>query len=238
MQFGTIDLFSKRTKSSFPLTQHAAEYWVAHARSDDGVIPDALDALITQLLEPNGARFINWVQLHDIFMSSPMMKRFCPPPLVYASALGLEKVSRWLLLEKGQPVNNSYASEDALHSASSRGHETIVRLLLENGADVNSGNFLTGTALLHASLGGHEAVVRLLLANGAEINANKYGYGTALNAASGAGHEAVVRLLLENGANVGNGDIELARHHEAVLQFLLENAAESDSCWMPEEFLY
>jgi hypothetical protein len=231
LQFDTIDFFSQRLKSSFPLAWYAATYWVTHARSDDGAIPDALESSIAKLLEPKGAMYINWVLLyHENFIPNSRKRPSISSPLVYAAGFGLEKVSQWLLLEKGQQVNNSYPSMNALHSASLGGHETIVRLLLQNGADVNSMNRLTGTALTCASRGGHEAVVRLLLENGAEINAFGDVQGTALNAASGAGHEAVVRLLLENGAKIEKRDIEIARYrrHE-VIAVLLENGAKFDA---------
>jgi hypothetical protein len=72
MQFDTIDFFNQKFLSSAPLALYAAKFWVPHAKSDDGAIPDVLEASIAKLLEPNQARFINWVRLHDMLTGNPL----------------------------------------------------------------------------------------------------------------------------------------------------------------------
>jgi hypothetical protein len=232
IQFDTIDFFSQRSKSSFPLAQYVADYWGTHAKSEDGAIPDALEAPIAQLLEPNSTRYINWVRLYNKkTMPGYLLESDKPSPLYCAAWFGLEKASRWLLFEKGQPLDSPHNCP--LGGASFRGHETIARLLLDNGANVNSMDPFHGTALWCASLLGHENIVRLLLENGADVNFEGVYTGTALRGASRAGHEAIVRLLLENGAEINTNSLQigtalseaLAEGHEAVVRLLLENGA-------------
>jgi hypothetical protein len=233
MQFNTRDTLSRRLEPSFPLAQYAATHWATHARSDDGVIPDILEALIARLLSPYGVPFINFALLYELFPTPSMKTRFDPTP--YASALGLEKVLRSLLVGEWQAANDSETVNYSLHVASLAGHETVVRLLLENGAAVNAVNGWHGTALGGASEAGHENIVQLLLENGADVNSTEH--GPALWWASWAGHEGIVRLLLKHGAEINsvNGGLGTALSrasevgHENIVQLLLESGADVNS---------
>lgn len=229
LQFDTINCLERCTEATVSFGCYAAEFWINHARSEDGSIENNVYPLIRSLLTPKSGHFINWIELFDI---DNQFEQSAPAhPLYYASQMGLDNIVGQLLLDCNPNVmGERYGS--ALASASYGGHETTVRLLLENGANVNMKGGDYGSALTSAAYGGHEAVVRLLLKSGADVNMVDGEYSTALVCASWRGYETIARLLLESGANVNlSGEfgsaLECASYegHAGITQLLLDNGA-------------
>jgi ankyrin repeat protein len=227
-----------------PLLQYSAEYWFKH----DKVVESGVVSVRTarsrsnKLLSQDSVR-LNWLRICD---PDPRAKRQqlekaisgFAPPLYYASMLGLQESTNWLL-EKGADVNAQvewYGT--ALQAASAEGHVQIVQRLLNKGANINAQGGRYGTSLQAASAEGHVQIVQQLLDKGADVNAQGGRYGTALyalHAASAEGHDQIVQRLLDKGASVNaQGGREYgtalhaasARGHDRVVRQLLENGAD------------
>ena len=130
--------------ANLPLMEYAAKNWIFHVQSsnDDKSQESSLSELMIKLLTPNNPAFVNWVEIYDPQNASKHL-----PPLYYACANGLIKVTQGLL-KNGVDVNvqgGEYGN--ALQAASYNGHDTIARLLIENGADVNAQGGFYETAL-------------------------------------------------------------------------------------------
>ena len=197
-----------------PLAQYAADYWIAHARSDNGMIPDSLLPPMMDLFSlQRRMAFVNWAR---VFGKNPsrgcISAHYCGfgaadfqrrlylstspnsihSALCYANSLGLEEVLKQMLLDDNVPVDAD-AHACILVEASRRGFEAIVTILVGRGRE-----FLE-VCLKQASSSGRTALVNLLLDKGADVNG---GGGAALQAASSAGHGQIVRLLIERGADI------------------------------------
>jgi hypothetical protein len=224
-----------------PLLQYSAEYWFKHDKViESGVVPvRTARNRSNKLLSQDSVR-LNWLRICD---PDPRAKRQqlekvisgFAPPLYYASMLGLQESTNWLL-EKGADVNAQvewYGT--ALQAASAEGHVQIVQRLLNKGANINAQGGRYGTslyALRAASAEGHDQIVQRLLDKGANVNAQGgREYGTALQAASDRGHVQIVQQLRDKGADVnaqggGYGTTLLAeqaasvRGHDQVVQRL------------------
>ena len=241
LQFDTVDCLCSESEASISFGRYAAEFWITHARSDDGAIQNDVQELVTRLLSSSGVHFYNWITLFDVDRGygsySLKTSYIIPHPLYYASLLGLGQMENELVLSSSADVNMAggrYGS--ALASASAKGHKRVVQTLLKNGANVNTAGGHYGCALTSASARGHKEVVQILLTNGADVNMAGGDCGSALASASAGGHEEVVQILLKNGANVNmeGGDhgsalasASIGGHHE-IVQILLENGADVD----------
>ena len=239
LQFDTADCLCNKSEASISFGCYTAEFWITHARSNNGVIQNDIQGLIKRLLSSSGVHFNNWITLFnvDLGYGSYSLKTLyiVPHPLYYASLLGLGEIVNELLLSNSADVNMAGGVHgSALASASARGHKEVVQILLENGAGVNMVGGFYGSALTSASTGGHKEVVQILLENGADANMVGGFYGSALTSASTGGHKEVVQILLENGAdaNMVGGFYSSAlasasaRGHKEVVQILLENGAD------------
>ena len=239
LQFDAVDCLCKEGEASISFGRYAAEFWISHARSDDGLIQNNVQELVSRLLSSSDVHFNNWITLFNVdkgHSSGSLETSYdVPSPLYYASLLGLGQIANELVLSSSADVNiaeGSYGS--ALGSASAFGHKEVVQMLLENGADVNIAEGDYGSALASASAGGHKEVVQMLLENGADVNIARGLYGSALASASARGHKEVVQMLLENGADVNiakryyGSALGLASFggHKEVVQMLLENGAD------------
>ena len=229
LQFTQHGCINSSTKTSYPLSEYAAQYWMYHAWSDNGDSDD-LHRLIMDLLQDKDAMYTNWLTLREPFH---WVSRHDFAPLYYTSMGGLRKATECLLeSSKVNACRGLYGHE--LQVASSGGHDNIVRLLLEKGADVNMETGYYGSALQAASLNGDDSIIRLLLEKGAEVNMQGGRYGNALQAASLRGHESIVRLLLEKGADVnmqggedGSALQAASSHgHNSIFHLLLEKGAD------------
>ena len=239
LQFDTVDCLFNETVALISFGRYAAEFWITHARSDDGVIQNDVQELVTRLLSSSGVHFNNWITLFDADKGygSDFLKTSydVPRPLYYASLLGLGQIANKLVLSSSADVNMAggrYGS--ALTSASAGGHKEVVQILIENGADVNIAGGYYGSVLGSASARGHKEVVQILLENGADVNIAGGRYGSALGSASARGPKEVVQILLENGAdvNIAGGHYgsalgsASAEGHKEVVQILLEKGAD------------
>ena len=226
-----------------PLAQYAANYWITHARSDNGMIPDSLLHLMMDLFSlRRRMAFVNWAR---VFNKNPgpgcisthycgfsavdfrsrlglsTSPKFIHSALCYANSLGLEEVLKHMLQDDNVPVDAD-AHARILVEASRRGLEAIVTILVGRDRE-----FLE-VCLKQASSSGRIALVNLLLDRGADVNG---GGGAALQAASFAGHGRTVRLLLDRGADVNaSGGVALKTasemNCEEIVGQLIERGAD------------
>ncbi|KAF2706267.1 HET-domain-containing protein, partial [Pleomassaria siparia CBS 279.74] len=156
----------------FKLAVYSGNYWYKHVQGTEEQT-EVLNQAVTDLLLERDDVYTNWLRIHD--PDSPWAgfglresMGSVPPPLYYASLIGIEKaVER--LLDRGADVNAQGGRyNNALQAASSEGHERqVVKLLLNTGADVNAQDGSYGNALQAALSEGHDQVVKLLLEKGA-----------------------------------------------------------------------
>jgi hypothetical protein len=148
---------------SLPLARYAAQNWIDDAES--GGMDTTLLKLVLRLFVAETAFLTKWIWIWNIDVpwwhkqDLSMDKAEVHSPLYYASLVGMEEVS-YYLLEQGMEVNvkgGEYGN--ALQVASFNGHEGIVNVLLENGAEVNAQEGEYGNALQAASFNGHEGIV-------------------------------------------------------------------------------
>ena len=200
MQFDTVNCLEILSEATRSFGRYAAEFWIVHARSDDGIIHDDIQPLLARLLSTESAHFQNWIALFDMdrYRDKQQARGH---PLYYASLLGLEKIVDQLASSSGPAVVNLVAGYygSALASALAKGHEEAAQILLANGADVDLEGGRYGSALGSASAGGCKEIVQILLEKGANVDVMG---GTALRIASANGREEIVQILLGHGANV------------------------------------
>ena len=239
LQFGTVDCLCDQSEASISFGRYAAKYWTNHVQSDDGVIQNDVQELVTKLFSSPGVCFNNWIALFDVgrgYGYSLRTSYNVPHRLYYASLLGLVRTVNELFL------SSSLADVDmagglfgsALASASVFGQKEVVQILLENGANVNMEGGRDGSALASASTFGQKEVVQILLENGAEVNMVGRFHGSALALASARGQKEVVQILLENGADVnslGKGNqsplrLSSINGHFSIAQILLDHGAD------------
>ena len=240
LQFNTLDCLCGESKVAISFGRYAAEFWITHARSDDGIIQNNVQQLAARLLSSSSVHFNNWITLFNVDGGYPRYSLESsynvPHPLYYASLLGLSQVVNELVLSSALTnvnlVGGRYGS--ALGSASASGHKEVVQILLAKGADVNMAGVKDGNALELASANGHQEVVQILLGNGIDVNMAGGYYGSALASASVNGRKEVVQILLENGADVnmvggtyGSALASAAANgHKEVVRLLLETGAD------------
>ena len=223
---------------SFPLSEYAAEYWVAHAQIE-GVSSKVEDGM-KRMFDPSKHHLSVWVWIYDPEDGWNRSRRDWyekarAPPLHYATFCGMQDVIKFLIVEHSQDVNarGFYLEETPLHVASRRGHADIARLLLEHGADGNAQNFRNRTPLYVSSGYGHVEIVRILLEHGADTEAQDSGGRSPLSNVSALGHVEVVQVLLEHGADAnskdGGGLAPIYRAEgEEVARLLLKHGADAN----------
>ena len=241
LQFDTVDCLCNESEASISFGRYAAEFWITHARSDDGVIQNSVQKLVTRLLSSSRVHFNNWITLFDAdygcrnyFLKT---SHNVPSPLYYASLLGLGKIVHELALSSSADVNTAEGYDgSALASASARGHKEVVQILLENGADVNAAGGFYGSALASASANEHKELVQILLKNGANVNMGRGGgsYGSAMELLLAGSEKEIMQILLEKGADVNMAGghysstlaLALTRGREDIMRNLPENGAD------------
>ena len=185
LQFPTAACSCNEIEASTSFGRYAAEFWITHARSNDGVIQNHVQEWVMKLLSSSVVHLNNWIRLFDVDQGgSDFFLRAIedePRPLYYASLLGLGQIVRELALGSPADVNvvGGYDGS-ALASALARGHEEVVKILLENGADVNIAGGFYGSPLASASANGHKELVQILLKKGANVNLGGGFSGSAL----------------------------------------------------------
>ena len=204
LYLGTIKSLTTATVQSFPLAYYAAEHWFDHAHGDIESNPP-LQELISRLFNPESDAFNNWVRLHDIdewsrsdlgrprtgiadhegiLSELQRPSNEIPPPLYYASQLGLVDVVR-RFLRTGQRG----CTDLEVPSRMGAGFGDIA----SNHGAKKTKEIWHASALLVATRKGHVAVAKELLEHGAYCDAD---LGNALKAAFMQCHMKLVDILL------------------------------------------
>lgn len=238
LQFTDTESFCRETVTAHKLARYSAEHWINHARSYPAM---ETQELIMELFSIQNGAYINWIRIYNFdelrLFGMTQHAEAAPPPLYYASLVGLSETVRCLLQDVGVGIDaRGGGAGTALQAASAEGHKSIVELLIDKGANVNAQGNLYSNALQAASIKGHESIVELLLEKGADVNAQIEKNENALCAASARGYKQVAKLLLDKGAHV---NAQSSRHgsalqaasfcgHESVVKLLLDYGADID----------
>jgi ankyrin repeat protein len=186
-----------------PLILYAAQFWTEHYCQSDG---DLLDPLALQFLTAENAyRYCYRLYNPNWSWLDPYPEDYTlPPPLYYASLMGLARMIIPLVANGANPnelVSYSWYGT-ALGAAAYKGHKDCVQGLLNASAnpDVVDGD----APISWAASQGHNEIVALLLQTGADIDyADMFGAnGPALFEAVGHGHSETAKMLVNAGANV------------------------------------
>ena len=235
---------TKRANSNFPLLKHVLENWYKHIQAVQKLVevPEPTVDRAVRLLDVQYARRES--SEHD----GPRLKgpegpealylngSNFPPPLYYASLLGLVDVVQRLLL-RGYPHQDSGGYFGTpLQAAAYGGHWPVIKEFLDKRVDVNAVSGFYGTALQAASYSGQYDVSGLLLDAGADVNSASGHYGTPLQAAAYGGHTELIFLLTLYGAEVNINDgvygsplvAAVEGGHEDVVVMLIKSGARVD----------
>ena len=233
---------SKMERANFPLLDYVLENWYKHMEAVQKFVPvpeptinravKLLDGRYAQRehSEPDGPGSKGPEGPEALYLDSSNF----PPPLYYASLLGLVDVVQKLLLRGDQHHDSGDYFGTPLQAAAYGGHWPIVKELVGKGVDVNAVSGFYGTALQAASYSGHEVVLRVLLDSGAAVNSLSGHYGTSLQAAAYGGHAKLILLLYLSGGkdNIKGGVYGCALvaavqgGHEEVMMMLIKNVTD------------
>jgi Ankyrin repeats (3 copies) len=195
LQFQSSVSFTDESIEESKLALYSAEFWTTHIQ---GVSykAEALNRLVMELFLTGNGAYLNWIRIYDPDKprEDPDVIRQLedvPPPLYYASLLGLTNIVSLLILEAGADGNAQGGQYgNALQAASAGGHDQVVQRLLEAGPDINAKGGRYGNALRAASYEGHDQVVQRLLEAGADCNAQGGGlFSNALQVTSYMDHD-------------------------------------------------
>lgn len=184
----------------YPLFKYAARHWYYHAvcaEEGGSIVP-----LCKAFLMSEGYAFSvcrDWTQSCKDAQGKLI-------PILYASVLGLPKVTSSLILEGADVNPRSKYGWTPLMATSLNRHTPIelTQLLLDHGAEVNAQDDRDCTALISAASDGNVQAVGTVLDNGADIDAHDEHYQTAMTMASKHRFDKIVRQLLERGACVNS----------------------------------
>ena len=190
-------------KMEYPLVKYAARYWKYHAVCAEearSIVP-----LCKAFLMSEGYAFSMWREFGDWTQCCEDAQGKCIP-ILYASVLGLTKVTSSLILEGADVNPRSRYGWTPLMATSLNRHTPVelTQLLLDHGADVNAQDDRGYTALISAASKGNVQAVGTVLDNGADIDAHDEHYQTAMTMASKHCFDKIVRQLLERGACVNS----------------------------------
>lgn len=229
---------------SLPLLDYVVKHWYKHLEAFSGEMPmpESTASLAIALLDIKNNE--NTMEAGENRSSDTLEgpeamhpdASGCPPPLYYASLMGMKEVVSKLLARGNHHEQVGGFCGTPLQAAALGGHLSISHYLLQCGADPNASSGYYGSPLQAAAYRGHLAIARLLLDCGAEVDHTSGYYGSALQAAAIGGHVGHVQLLIEYGADVnakggvyGNALIAAAHGgHQPVVIMLLENGAEAN----------
>lgn len=230
----------KMESANFPLLDYVLENWYKHMGAVQKSVPVS-EATVDRAVKLLDARYAQRGH-SDVDGPGPkgpegpealyLDSSNFPPPLYYASLLGLVDVVRKLLLRGDQHHDSGDYFGTPLQAAAYGGHWPVVKELVGKGVDVNAVSGFYGTALQAASYSGHEYVSRVLLDSGAAVNSLSGHYGTPLQAAAYGGHAKLILLLYLSGGkdNIKGGAYGCALvaavqgGHEEVMMMLIKNA--------------
>jgi hypothetical protein len=228
----------------YPLLPYVAENWFKYYNA--GEKTNHVEFQTLHLFADAEGAFMNWVRTWNVDNNlSQKANDIIPPPIYYASLLGISQVVSKMLDEASSDfsslaMNQSHPSGSLgypLQATSYGGHEEEVKLLIDKGLNVNAQAGYFGTALQAALYSGHEKVFQRLLDNHPYVNIEGGEYGTALLAAASTGKEKVAQLLIERGANINSsgglfGNALLAASYngsEMLVKMLLDRNASHDA---------
>ena len=228
-------------RANFPLLEHVLENWYKHVQAVQKFVevPEPTVDRAVRLLDARYAQRAN--SEHDRSMSKEpegpealyLEGSNFPPPLYYASLLGLVDVVLKLLLRGDQHQDSGGFFGTPLQAAAYGGHWPVVKELINKGVDVNAVSGFYGTALQAASYSGHHDLSGLLLDSGADVNSPSGHYGTPLQAAAYGGHAELIFLLDLYKANVDTNNglygsplvAAVEGGHEDVVVMLIKSGA-------------
>ena len=228
-------------RANFPLLKYVLENWYKHMKAVQRFAPvpeTTLDRAV-KLLDAIYARRGN-SELDRPMSKGPegpealyLDDSNFPPPLYYASRLGLVDVVQQLLLRGDEHQDNGGYLGTPLQAAAYGGHWPVIQTLVEKDVDVNTVSGFYGTALQAASYNGQYDASGVLLTCGADVNSLSGHYGTPLQAAAYGGHAELMDLLCLCRANINTkggfyGSALVAAiqgGHEDVVIMLIKNGA-------------
>ena len=223
----------------FPLALYAAQYWVTHARFENG--STRTKGGMECLFDADKPHFATWLWIYDEEQDGLSMSTVCPEkpkatPLYCAARLGFCDLAEHLIAKHPEhSIAGGGLDGTPIHVAARAGHADMLSLLLEHGADVNGRVQYGRTPLHHASFGGKIEAGQCLLDRGADINAQMTDNQTPLMYAVFFGHVEFARMLLERGARIDvldtifNGTVlhrAVAKRDIQAVRLLLEHGAD------------
>lgn len=229
-------------RASFPLLGYVLENWYKHMRAVQKFVPvpePTLDRAV-KLLDARYAQ-TEHSQLNRPRSKGPEGPEALyldgsnfPPPLYYASLLGLVDVVLNLHLRGDQHHDSGDYFGTPLQAAAYGGHWPVIKELVSKGVDVDAVSGFYGTALQAASYSGQYYAAGQLLTSGADVNSLSGHYGTPLQAAAYGGHARLILLLYLSGGkdNIRGGVYGCALvaavqgGHEEVMMMLIKNATD------------
>ena len=230
-------------RANFPLLEYVLENWYKHMEAVQKFVP-VPEPTLDRALKFLDARYARYARREHSELDRPRSKgpdgpealylgdSNSPPPLYYASLLGLVDIVHKLLLRGDQHQDSGGYFGTPLQAAAYGGHWRVIKELVDKGADVNAVSGFYGTALQAASYSDQYNASGVLLDLGADANSLSGHYGTPLQAAAYGGHAELVFLLYLYGGkdNIEGGVYGCALvaavqgGHEEVMMMLIKNA--------------
>ena len=199
-----------------PFTEYSAEYWVYHARLEDG--SQNMEDVRKELFDPRKPHVSACIWIRDQRRQS---ERSSPPrgtPLHHAAFWDLRTMVTLLVNEHPQNVSpRDFTDATPLHLASERGHLEVARTLIEGDAASVLARNKNGQTPLHLALQAERLeAAHILIERGVDVSAQNNGQ-TPLHLVSlrnrvpyldswESGHPKVARMLIERGADVSAQD--------------------------------
>ena len=226
------------------LLEYAASYWLKHINAVNGPIPSEIISLVVNLFDTRRNESLLKADANSSASEPEGPHAICqnglrfPPPLYYATLLGIADVVFHLLERKDDLENGEGFCGTPLQAAAYTGNLGLVTRILESGADVNAGSGNNGSALQNALMYPHDEIVILLLRCGADPNIGWGLHGDALQTAVVQGDEELVQTLLEYGADpnaihddYGSSLFTAAQAgHKNIVKVLVDNGADVNKC--------
>jgi ankyrin len=231
-------------REHFPFTSTASKYWTQYAMyfeaQDQQLYEMIQDFLLPDKLSMARQRWLcRFLDDNLVLDRGWHRKKFGPKklvPLTIASACGLYKSVKSLLLSGANPNELCPVWGTALCAASYRGHYNIIELLLKHDARPNLSTDRAELSLAMSSPRSTQRseVFHALLQHDADVNACDESVGFPLASAVACGDEEIVNTLLAKGAEVNAVDnqqriaIQVAAFngYDTIVRKLLEHKAD------------
>ena len=214
-------------RSSSPLAEYAAEYWVSHAKYEN--VSSCLRKAMEYLFDLDKPYFLAWRQLHDIDINplNSTFYQFTPfsheksdaVPLYYAALCGFQDLVEHLLVKYPQHVDaRGGFFVTPLVAALAGSHFQTARILSDKGAHPNIRGNCEMSPIHSAAHYRDLQMVQVLLEFKADVDARDYSSKTPLHYLlenSPSAHDPfqfrnVIRILLEHGSDLNARDNNLS----------------------------